>query len=102
MEEADAFREAEVKKKDEAQAVYQALVSDLTEYLQAHTNAFDQTRSVAVDEAKKTLDSELAAAMLSEITAQHMQGWPVDMGYEESMAQELAESRKLALEMGAQ
>lgn len=47
-------------------------------------------------------DSELAAAMLSEITAQHMQGWPVDMGYEESMAQELAESRKLALEMGAQ
>lgn len=46
-------------------------------------------------------DSDLSAAMLTEITAQHLQGWPVDMGYEESMAQELAESRKRALDMGA-
>ncbi|HEX4878432.1 MAG TPA: ferrochelatase [Limnobacter sp.] len=46
-------------------------------------------------------DSDLAAAMLTEITGQHLQGWPVDMGYEESMANELAESRKLALAMGA-
>lgn len=46
-------------------------------------------------------DSDLAAAMLAEITAQHLQGWPVDFGYEESMAAELASSRQIALEMGA-
>ncbi|HEY1057845.1 MAG TPA: ferrochelatase [Limnobacter sp.] len=46
-------------------------------------------------------DSDGAAAMLSEIVAQHLQGWPVDMGYEEAMAAELAASRRLALAMGA-
>lgn len=46
-------------------------------------------------------DSDLSASMLVEVTAQHLQGWPVDVGYEDSMAAELAASRQLALEMGA-
>jgi protoporphyrin/coproporphyrin ferrochelatase len=46
-------------------------------------------------------DSDWSVSMLTEITAQHLQGWPVDIGYEESMAAELASSRQLALEMGA-
>ncbi|MDX1669379.1 MAG: ferrochelatase [Limnobacter sp.] len=44
---------------------------------------------------------DLAQAMLTEIASLHLQGWPVDAGYEDSMARELLRSRDLALEMGA-
>lgn len=46
-------------------------------------------------------DSELAGALLTEIAGQHLQGWPVDLGYEESAAAELSASRARAIEMGA-
>jgi hypothetical protein len=62
MEEADAVREAEVKKKDEAQAVYQELLVDLEDYLKAKTTAFDDTRNVLVEEAKTTRDHDLDTA----------------------------------------
>lgn len=46
-------------------------------------------------------DSELAGAMLTEIASQHLQGWPVDIGYEDAMAAQLGASRDRAIEMGA-
>ena len=62
MEEADAMRAAEVKKKMEAEYVYQDVIIELAENLRGQTSTFNLTRSVRVTSAKTALDRELAAA----------------------------------------
>merc|ERR1719456_1043050 len=62
MEEAFDLREEAVKAKTEAEDVYQALLVELEENLKAHTETLDQTRSIVIEEAKKTLDHELETA----------------------------------------
>lgn len=46
-------------------------------------------------------DSEWSVAMLTEISGQHLQGWPLDAVHDTALADELAASRRLALAMGA-
>lgn len=46
-------------------------------------------------------DSDLAKRVFTEVASGHLQGWPIDSGYDESIAQELALSRDRAIEMGA-
>lgn len=47
-------------------------------------------------------DSDLAKQVFTEIASTHLQGWPVDVGYDDMMAGELDQSRTRAIEMGAQ